>query len=50
MPSLFRVLVVVGIVFGIGYAVLYALATFVDPKPREITVTVSPDRFIKPQH
>jgi hypothetical protein len=47
MPSLIRLLVVVGVICGIGYAALFALATAVDPKPREITVTVSPDRFIK---
>jgi len=47
MPSLLRFLIVIGIIFGLGYAVIFALATLVDPKPREITVTVSPDRFIK---
>jgi hypothetical protein len=50
MPSLFRVLVVVGIICGLGYGAMFALATFVDPKPREISVTVPQDRFIKPQH
>ena len=47
MPSLIRLVLVVGAICGIGYATLFALATLVDPKPREITVTVSPDRFIK---
>ena len=47
MPSLIRLLVIVAVICGIGYAALFALATLVDPKPREITVTVSPDRFIK---
>jgi len=49
MPSLLRVLVVGGIVCGLGYGAMYVLATFVDPKPREITATVPPDRFIKTQ-
>lgn len=49
MPSLFRLLLVLGIVCGIGYGVMYALATFVEPKPREMTSTVPPDRFIKTQ-
>jgi len=49
MPSLFRVLLVVAIVCGLGYGAMFALVTLVDPKPREITVTVPPDRFIKPQ-
>jgi hypothetical protein len=47
MPSLFRFLIVVGILGGIVYAALVTLATMVDPQPREITVTVPPDRFLK---
>jgi hypothetical protein len=47
MPSLFRFLLVVGIIGGIGYGVIFALATLVNPKPREITVTVPADRFYK---
>jgi hypothetical protein len=49
MPSLFRFLLVIGIIGGFGYGVIFALATFVNPKPREITVTVPPDRFYKQQ-
>jgi hypothetical protein len=47
MPSLFRFIVVVAILFGVIYAGLYALAYYVDPKPREITVSIPPDRFFK---
>jgi hypothetical protein len=47
MPSLFRFLTVIGIIAGIGYGALYALANFVNPKPREITVTIPPDKFLK---
>ena len=47
MPSLFRFLIVVGIIAGIGYGVVFALANLVNPKPREITVTIPPDRFLK---
>jgi hypothetical protein len=47
MPSLFRFLTVVGIITGIGYGVVFALANFVNPKPREMTVTIPPDRFLK---
>jgi hypothetical protein len=47
MPSLFRLLIVLGIIGGIGYGALFALATLVSPKTREISVTVPPDRFIK---
>jgi len=47
MPSLIRLLVVVGVIVGISYAAMFALATLVDPWPREMVVTVPPDRFIK---
>ena len=50
MPSLFKLLVVVGVIAGLGYAAMFALATLVDPRPREMVVTVPPDRFIKQQH
>jgi hypothetical protein len=49
MPSLLRLLVVLGIIGCIGYGILYALATFVGPKTREISVTIPPDQFIKQQ-
>lgn len=42
MPSLFRFLVVVGVIVGLGYGAIYALATFTDPRPREITVIIPP--------
>jgi hypothetical protein len=48
MPSLLRFLTVIGIIFGVCYGAIWAVATFVDPKPREITVTM-PDRFVKQQ-
>jgi hypothetical protein len=47
MPSLFRFLVVVALIGGLGYAAVFALANYVDLKPREITVTVPPDKFLK---
>jgi hypothetical protein len=47
MPSLFRFLVVVAIIAGVVYGAIYALANFVNPKPREMTVTVPPDKFLK---
>jgi hypothetical protein len=49
MPSLFRVIVVVGIVGAVGYAALYLLANYVDPKTREMSVSVPPDHFVKRQ-
>ena len=49
MPSLFRFLAVVGIICGLIYAGILALATMGEPQPREITVTVPQDRFFKQQ-
>jgi hypothetical protein len=40
LPSLFRFLVVVAVLAGLVYAGLYALANFVQVKPREITQTI----------
>ena len=50
MPSLLRFLTVIGIIFALGYAAIYALATFVHPPPRQITVTIPPDKFVKQPH
>ena len=47
MPSLFRFLTVVAIIVGIAYAAIFALANFVTPKSREMTVTIPPDKFLK---
>ena len=47
MPSLFRFLTAVGIIAGVIYGVIFALANFVSPKSREMTVTIPPDRFLK---
>jgi hypothetical protein len=47
MPTLFRFLTVVAVIGGLIYGGIYALATFVDPAPREITVSVPQDKFLK---
>jgi hypothetical protein len=47
MPSLFRFLTVVAIIGGLGYGLIFALANFVNPKPREMTVTIPADKFLK---
>lgn len=47
MPSLFRFLVAIGIVVGVLYVGMFVLTTFFEPKPREISVSVPPDRFLK---
>jgi hypothetical protein len=48
MPSLMRFLTVVGAIAALGFATLFALATFVEPRPREMTVTI-PSQRLKPQ-
>jgi len=47
MPSLVRFLTIVAVLGLAIYGGLYSLAHFVQPKPREITVSVPPDRFFK---
>ncbi|MBR0776926.1 histidine kinase [Bradyrhizobium diazoefficiens] len=47
MPTLFRFLTVVAVIAGIVYGVVFALANYVTPKPREMTVTIPPDKFLK---
>ena len=47
MPSLFRLLIVLAIIGGIGYGAIFALATFGGPKTREISVTIPPGKFVK---
>ena len=47
MPSLLRFLTVVAVITGLGYGALFALANFVNPKPREMSVTIHPDKFLK---
>jgi hypothetical protein len=47
MPSLFRFLTVIGIVAGLAYGGMFALANWFNPKPREITVSIPPDKFVK---
>jgi len=47
MPSLFKFLVSVAVLVGLAYLAVYSLANFVDLKPREISVTVPQDKFLK---
>jgi hypothetical protein len=47
MPSLFRFLTLVGLLGGLAYGAMFMLATWFDPQPREISVTISNDRFAK---
>jgi hypothetical protein len=47
MPSLIRLLVVLGLLSGFAYGAVFALATLVQPKPREISVTIPQDKLNK---
>jgi hypothetical protein len=49
MPSLMRLLTVLGVIAALAYGAMYALAYYVNPRSREIVVNVPPDRFVKPQ-
>ncbi len=47
MPTLFRFLVIVGVLVGLLYAGAWALVLYVSPEPREISVTISPTKLGK---
>ncbi len=49
MPTLFRFLLVLGVLGALAYAAVYGLAHFIEPLPREMTVTVPQDRMLKPR-
>jgi hypothetical protein len=45
MPTLFRFLVIIGVIVGIVYGAMFALVTFVEPKQGEMTVRVPLDKL-----
>lgn len=45
MPSLMRFLIALVVLAGLGAAAMYALATFVEPRPREMTIRVPQERL-----
>ncbi|HTS41672.1 MAG TPA: histidine kinase [Xanthobacteraceae bacterium] len=49
MPSLFRFLLIIGVFIGLIYGVIYALASFIEPTSREITVTIPREILTKPR-
>ncbi len=49
MPSLLRILTVAAIIAAVVYAGLYALAHFVEPSPRQMSVSIPADKFVKKQ-
>ncbi|HEY0440576.1 MAG TPA: histidine kinase [Xanthobacteraceae bacterium] len=47
MPSLIRLLFVLGLLSGLAYGAVVSLATFVEPKQREMTISIPQDRLNK---
>lgn len=45
MPTLFRFLFVLAVIGGLAFAAMFALATFVEPEPREMTVSIPASRL-----
>jgi hypothetical protein len=48
MPTLFRFLVIGAVAVGAVYGAMWALAIFVEPKPRDITIRIPADRINPP--
>ena len=47
MPSLIRLLVILGILAGLGYGAMWSFANLVQPHPREMSVVVPVDKMAK---
>jgi len=43
LPSLFRFLIVVGVLAGLAYGGMWALVGFVEPQPREMSKQLPPN-------
>ena len=48
MPTLFRFLATLAILGGLVFAGMFALATFVEPIPREMSVTIPASKLQPP--
>jgi hypothetical protein len=47
MPTTFRLLMICATTAGLLYAAVYALANFLEPQPRDVTINVPPSKFAK---
>jgi len=45
VPTVLRFLIIVAVLAGLVFAGMYALATLVEPQPREMTVTIPSSRL-----
>jgi hypothetical protein len=50
MPTLFRFLLVIGVLGALIYAGAFSLIHYVNVQPREMTVIIPPDKLFKPPH
>jgi hypothetical protein len=44
MPSLIRLVVFCAVIVGLVYGAMYALATYVEPTPRPVTVKIPTEK------
>ena len=45
MPTLFRFIITLAVLAGIGYGAMFALVMFVEPKKAELTVRIPPEKL-----
>jgi hypothetical protein len=45
VPSLFRFLIIVGVLAGAAYGAMWGVATYVEPQPREMTQTLPANKL-----
>jgi hypothetical protein len=45
MPTLIRLLVYLAVIAALGYGAIFALATFVEPRQKEIVVDIPPEQL-----
>jgi len=45
LPSLIRFLVLMGVLAGLAWGAMYALVTYVEPEPREMSHPLPPNRL-----
>lgn len=48
MPTLFRLLITLGIFAGLVYGAMFALATYVQPNKGEMTVRIPAEKLNRP--
>lgn len=49
MPSLFRLLFVIGVLVSIGYGSMYLLVNYIEPKDREVIIRIPTEKLYRDQ-